>query len=67
MLLILRGERGETVSSIGGNDIETHTNQGLIGAQIFLLPYVEVRPEYRIVDTERFRSKRWAVQVHLFR
>ncbi len=67
MLLILRGERGETVSSIGGNDIETHTNQGLIGAQIFLLPYVEVRPEYRIVDTERFRSKRWAVQVHIFR
>ena len=65
--IIVRGERGKTFTSIGGKDIKTYTNQALIGTQIFILPYVELRPEYRIVDTERFRSTRYAVQLHIFR
>ncbi|MFC1541324.1 hypothetical protein ACFL50_02605 [Candidatus Latescibacterota bacterium] len=65
--LFIRGERGKTFTNIGGSDLKTYTNQGVIGAQILLLPYVEFRPEYRIVDTERFRSTRYFAQIHIFR
>jgi len=66
-MVIVRGEKGDTVSKLGTDDIKTYTNQLVIGAQMFVLPYVELRPEYRIVDTERYRSARYAVQLHLFR
>ncbi|MFC1539290.1 hypothetical protein ACFL6H_07695 [Candidatus Latescibacterota bacterium] len=67
MRLFIRSERGKTFTNIGGSDLETYTNQGVIGAQILILPYVEFRPEYRIVDTERFRSTRYFAQLHIFR
>lgn len=38
----------------------------VLGVQAFVLPHVEIRPEYRIMDTNDFRSSRWAVQLHLF-
>jgi len=38
----------------------------VLGAHVFVLPYVEIRPEYRIVDTDDFRSTRYAFQLHLF-
>jgi hypothetical protein len=31
-----------------------------------VLPFVELRPEWRWVDTERYRSSRIAAQLHLF-
>ena len=65
--LILRTESGRTFTNIAGSDLKTYTNQGLIGAQILIFPYVELRPEYRIVDTERFRSSRYSAQLHIFR
>ena len=40
---------------------------GVFGAQVFVLPFMEIRPEYRIMDT--FYSginTRWNVQLHLF-
>lgn len=43
------------------------TNAAIIGAQIFLLPYVELRPEYRIIDTwKEGYSSRWNFQLHIF-
>ncbi|MFC1551110.1 hypothetical protein ACFL6P_00960 [Candidatus Latescibacterota bacterium] len=65
--LILRTESGRTFTNIAGSELKTYTNQGLIGAQIYILPYVEFRPEFRIVDTERFRSSRYSAQLHIFR
>jgi len=65
-LLFLRGERGVTNETFGGFDIETYTNQGVAGIQLFVLPHVELRPEYRIMDTEQYSSTRYAVQLHLF-
>ncbi len=62
----IRGERGVTNETFSGLDIESYTNQGAAGIQIFLLPFMELRPEYRIVDTEEYRSTRWAAQLHLF-
>lgn len=39
----------------------------VFGAQAFVLPYVEVRPEYRIWDTELpGATSRWNVQLHVF-
>jgi hypothetical protein len=43
------------------------SNSATIGAQIFLMPYVELRPEYRIWDTWMTGyTSRWNVQLHLF-
>lgn len=45
---------------------QPYTTQFVAGAQLFVLPFVEVRPEYRWADTEGYRSGRFAVQLHLF-
>lgn len=40
---------------------------GVFGAQIFVLPYVELRPEYRMWDTRLpGNTTRWNVQLHIF-
>jgi hypothetical protein len=63
LLLTARAETGKTTTE----NSNTEYTQGLIiGAQIFVLPYVEFRPEYRIMDTDTFRSGRYAFQLHLF-
>ena len=40
--------------------------QYVIGAQIFVIPSVELRPEYRWRDTPTVRVAQWGGQVHLF-
>lgn len=68
----VRGERGTTsnlVTNRSANTIapqEQYMNQGVIGAQVMVLPFVEVRPEYRIQDADLYRSTRWAMQLHIF-
>lgn len=43
------------------------TDAAIIGAQIFVLPYVELRPEYRILDTwKQGYTSRWNFQLHIF-
>jgi len=67
LYVFVRGERGDTVETfIPDYEYESYANQGTIGAQLFVLPFVELRPEYRIFDTDRYRSTRWAAQLHLF-
>lgn len=42
-------------------------NSLIIGAKIFLVPFVALRPEYRILDTELpGYTSRWNFQVHVF-
>ena len=48
------------------NKVEYNSYAVVLGVQAFVLPHVELRPEYRIVDTDAFRSSRWAVQLHFF-
>ncbi|MBK7577068.1 MAG: hypothetical protein IPI24_06500 [Ignavibacteria bacterium] len=44
-----------------------NANAVVLGSQLFVLPYVELRPEYRIWDTyKEGASTRWAVQLHIF-
>ena len=45
----------------------TIIRQFIVGAQLFLLPNVELRPEYRIFDTYRpGMIGRWGAQLHLY-
>ncbi|MBI5325825.1 MAG: hypothetical protein HZB41_11240 [Ignavibacteriae bacterium] len=50
------------------NKLNWTTNQYLIGLHIFPLPYIELRPEYRIYDREWAEGymAQYAVQIHLY-
>ncbi len=63
LFLTARAETGRTLTE---NFDSAYTQAVMIGAQIFVLPYVELRPEYRIMDANSFRSGRYALQLHLF-
>lgn len=49
-----------------GWSLAPYTRQLVAGAQLFIVPFVELRPEYRWVDTEGYRSGRAALQLHVF-
>ena len=66
IMLTVRGETGITTLPRTGGDVEMRTRQAVLGVQVFLSPQVIFRPEYRLVDTEIFRSGRYAAQLHLF-
>ena len=67
VILNLRGEHARSVlSRTEGADVSLTTRQAVLGVQVFLIPQVELRPEYRLVDTETFRSARYALQLHAF-
>ncbi len=65
LILYARYETGTT-------DTEFVTEQaslshGVLGAQVFVMPYVEIRPEYRIYDSALPGvTTRWNVQLHIF-
>jgi|GEM_PF-239632 len=42
------------------------TNQYVLNAKIFVLPYIELIPEYRYIATTEYSSLRWAFQLHLY-
>ena len=66
-VLDARSENGRTYTTNNRKiDVKTYAKQTVLGAQIFFIPNLEIRPEYRIMDTERYKSSRWALQVHLF-
>ncbi|MES2765991.1 MAG: hypothetical protein V4642_08990 [Bacteroidota bacterium] len=66
LLAYIRAERGTTTVTATDEDVETYSDQYVIGAQIFPLPFIEFRPEYRILDNEIFKSSRYAVQLHVY-
>lgn len=63
LFLTARAETGRTLTE---NFDSAYTQTVMIGAQVFVLPYIELRPEYRIMDANSFRSGRYALQLHLF-
>ncbi len=65
LIAYVRVEHGATQQHLRPNDA-TLTGT-IIGAQVFVMPFVEVRPEYRLQDTFRDGvATRWNVQLHLF-
>lgn len=72
LLFYIRAEHG-TTQQVSPLALENTMMQWVIGSQIFLLPYIELRPEFRLVDTEQtprlsdqYRSQRFAMQLHMF-
>lgn len=69
LLPFVRFERGTTQISApdaASGIAELFSVQATIGAQIFPLPFIELRPEFRYYDTENFQSTRWNLQLHLY-
>lgn len=66
LLPFARYEHGATTISVPGGTKELYNKQISLGAQIFPLPFVEIRPEYRIFDTNDYKSSRWNVHLHIF-
>jgi hypothetical protein len=65
LLPYVRYEHGETKRAQVA-DVAT-VNSIILGAQLFPIPYVEIRPEYRIWDTALpGYTSRWNVQLHIF-
>jgi hypothetical protein len=66
LILGLRAETGETTYYFTGSEYSLTTNQIVANAKIMLLPYIEIIPEYRWMDTEEYHSLRWALQLHMY-
>lgn len=65
LIVYARYEHGVTSQQRAPSDVSI--TSGVIGAQVFVLPFVEVRPEYRLWDTALDGvATRWAVQLHFF-
>lgn len=58
----VRAERAQTRTASD----ESITWQYVAGMEFFPVPYVEVRPEYRLVETDDYRFGQATLQVHLF-
>ncbi|MFN8368730.1 MAG: hypothetical protein U0Y96_15950 [Candidatus Kapaibacterium sp.] len=66
LYVYVRAERGNNDNVIKGVATNKYTNQYVFGVQAFILPFIELRPEYRIIDTEEYYRTRWTVQLHVF-
>lgn len=68
ILVYARAERGTTRQRLFSEDYFYNVNQFVFGAQINLLPYIVLLPEYRIYDREAApkHQSQWAFQLHVF-
>ena len=58
----MRFERAQTTDS----DVKTVVTSFVASLEFFPLPFVEVRPEYRIVKTEEYLFGQPTIQLHVF-
>lgn len=72
LMLEVRAEEA-VLTSTSPTVYESRVTQLVFGAQIFLLPFIELRPDYRIIETEQdpryqdqYSANRWNLQLHLF-
>lgn len=68
LILYFRYENANTVITNSDENSSFKAQQAVIGASVILLPYIEIRPEYRIFDRSNYPdySAQYAVQLHLF-
>ncbi len=64
--LYCRAETGGTTITTSETIAKSYAQQAVVGAHIFLFPYIALRPEYRLLDTDQYRSTRYAIQLHVF-
>ena len=61
-----RVENGSTRNVESGIEKTGYCHQYVLGAKVLLFPCVELRPEYRIIETNEFLRTRWVFQLHLY-
>jgi len=69
LVMSVRYETASTADVSDPKDIMNYSaEQYVIGLSINPLPYIEIRPEYRIYDRSNFESyaAQWAAQLHIF-
>lgn len=66
LLVYVRPEYGTTDFAQLNSTDTRYQMQLTFGTQIFVLPFLELRPEYRIIDNDDVRLNRWTVQAHVF-
>lgn len=59
-----RIERGESWPA--ADAVSTTAMSYVAGLEFFPLPYIELRPEYRYLDTREYTLAQYAVQLHVF-
>ncbi len=59
-----RIEKGEAFPAADATSLTATSYVG--GIEFFPLPYVELRPEYRYLDTEEYTLAQYSLQLHLF-
>lgn len=64
----IRYEIANTKDMSGPTDLSYDADQYVIGLNLYLVPYVEIRPEYRIYDRASAEgySSQWTLQLHLY-
>lgn len=62
--LIAEGRVERATTNAGGQEFET--NAVVAGLQLFPIPYLELRPEYRATWTDQYRMGQYTLQVHAF-
>jgi len=58
--------RYEHATTSSENDQRAKTQALVAGLEFFPMPYVEIRPEYRFVETDTYRFGHATVQIHFF-
>lgn len=43
-----------------------HATQIVLNAKVFVMPYVELIPEYRFLRCKEYESTRWVLQLHMY-
>ena len=66
LVLNARVERGQTENLTQTVDEVAVAWQYVAGVEFFPLPYIEIRPEYRLVDTFDYLFGQATMQVHIF-
>ncbi|MCB9739330.1 MAG: hypothetical protein H6747_08675 [Deltaproteobacteria bacterium] len=68
-----RGEMATSHADLSGGAQDSETRQLVLGVQFFPLPYVELRPEYRLIKvshktaaTDEYILGQYTLQTHLF-
>lgn len=54
-----------TTTDTNGNQV-AQTKAAVVGLEFFPLPYIEIRPEYRVLLTDGYGLGQYTVQLHLF-
>ncbi len=66
MYLYVRAEYGLAENVEQGAMSEQYTRQFVFGSKMILFPFIELRPEFRIIDNDVAYRTRWDIQLHLF-